>query len=191
MTEPFGVRTSYSAQSRLKMMPLLSVLSTFERIDPMSKPLRVMIATSIPRSSFPSTSITCRYNPPSKSRLNRSSAGLSSTSTNPNTFGTDVPDHPGCHTCGSFIDCLFGELNPPDPITASVGYDLHILFVIARLAVKRTTIFSKPRPLRIQCLIAANLLLFFCRLRRYRAQRKDRGFVFCQLRCIWVFEAAR
>jgi hypothetical protein len=62
---------------------------------------------------------------------------------------TDVPDHPGCHTCGSFIDCLFGQLNPPDPITASVGYDLHILAFIARLAVKRTAILSKPRPLRI------------------------------------------
>ena len=43
MTAPFGVRTSYSAQSRLKMMPLLSVLSTFERIDRMSKRLRVML----------------------------------------------------------------------------------------------------------------------------------------------------
>src|SRR6266404_3975197 len=77
--------------------------------------------------------------------------------------GTNLPDHPGSHTSGGFVDCLFGQLNPPDPITASVGYDLHLLFVIARLAVKRTTIFSKPRPLRIQCLIAANLLLFFCR----------------------------
>ena len=49
MTTPFGVRTSYSAQSRLKMMPSVSVLSTFEGIDPMSKPSGVMIATRFAR----------------------------------------------------------------------------------------------------------------------------------------------
>jgi hypothetical protein len=57
MVVPLGVRTSYCGQSRLNTRPTASVASTFDRMDSMLTLARVMIATSIPRSSLPSTSI--------------------------------------------------------------------------------------------------------------------------------------
>jgi hypothetical protein len=95
--------------------------------------------------------------------------------------GTDVVDYPGCHTRGGFVDRLFGQLNPPNPITASLGYDLHIFAFIARLAVKRTAIFSEPGPLRICGLIAANCLCFLidCIDLKRKQKLADLFFVSC------------
>jgi hypothetical protein len=55
---PPGVRTSYSEQSREKIVPTASVAFAWERITPIGKAARVMIPTSMPRSSLPSISIT-------------------------------------------------------------------------------------------------------------------------------------
>jgi hypothetical protein len=57
-TAPDGVVISLSGQSRLKITPSSSTASTWERIEPISKPSLVMIPTSIQRSSLPSSNIT-------------------------------------------------------------------------------------------------------------------------------------
>src|SRR3954452_15160866 len=129
-------------------MPSPSSVSTLDRIVPIGKPGLVMMPTSMPRSSLPSKSITCRYRASSRSVLNRCSDGRSSASTTAMMSGSTPPDHPGGHPGARLVDGFLGQFDPADPTCSPVGDDLDVLRGVFGLSVEATAVLAQPRPAR-------------------------------------------